>query len=172
MWSGFRWCRRKEAFKNYSMSKRFLVIDDDSDDRELFSEALASVDPVIVCDQATDGADALKRLAAPEIAKPDIIFLDINMPGMNGWQFLTRLKSEDKYHHYKDIPVIVYTTSSNVKDKRIADDLGALCFITKPHAFGRLKNMLGIVVTNVNARTFARICDEVHALGEMGPRPN
>lgn len=151
------------------MKKRFLVIDDDSDDRELFSEALASVDPVIVCDQATDGAEALKRLAAREIAAPDIIFLDINMPVMDGWQFLTRLKSEDRY---KDIPVIVYTTSSNMKDKRIADDLGALCFITKPHAFGRLKNMLGIVVTHVNARTFARICDDVHALGEMGPRPN
>lgn len=152
-----------------SMNKRFLVIDDDSDDRELFSEALASVDPAIVCDQATDGAEALKRLTTQEIDQPDIVFLDINMPVMNGWQFLTLLKSEDRY---KDIPVIVYTTSSNLKDKLIADDLGALCFITKPHAFGRLKNMLGIVVTHVNAQNFAHICDEVHALGDMGPRPN
>jgi CheY-like chemotaxis protein len=151
------------------MSKRFLVIDDDTDDRELFTEALASVDPIIVCDQATDGAEALKRLAAKEIDQPDIIFLDINMPIMDGWQFLTRLKKEDAYKH---IPVIVYTTSSNQKDKRIADDLGALCFITKPHAFGRLKNMLGIVVTHVRAHDYRRICDEVHALGDMGPRPN
>jgi CheY-like chemotaxis protein len=151
------------------MSKRFLVIDDDSDDRELFSEALASVDPEIVCDQATDGAEALKRLTTQEIDKPDIVFLDINMPVMNGWQFLTRLKSEDQY---KNIPVIVYTTSSNQKDKLIADNLGALCFITKPHAFGRLKNMLGIVAMHVNTQTFARICDAVHALGDMGPRPN
>lgn len=152
-----------------SINKRFLVIDDDSDDRELFSEALASVDPAIVCDQATDGAEALKRLTLSENDKPDIVFLDINMPVMNGWQFLTKLKSEDQYKH---IPVIVYTTSSNAKDKLIADNLGALCFITKPHAFGRLKNMLGIVVTHVNNRNFARICNEVHALGDMGPRPN
>jgi len=151
------------------MNKRFLVIDDDSDDRELFSEALASVDPVIVCDQATDGAEALRRLSMHENDAPDIIFLDINMPVMNGWQFLMRLKSEDKYKH---IPVIVYTTSSNVKDKMIADNLGALCFITKPHAFGRLKNMLGVVVTHVNAQDFAKICEEVHAMGDMGPRPN
>ena len=151
------------------MNKRFLVIDDDSDDRELFSEALASVDPEIVCDQATDGAEALKRLTLHEIDKPDIVFLDINMPVMNGWQFLTRLKSEDQY---KNIPVIVYTTSSNLKDKLIADDLGALCFITKPHAFGRLKNMLNIVAMHVNTQTFTRICDEVHSLGDMGPRPN
>jgi CheY-like chemotaxis protein len=151
------------------MSKRFLVIDDDTDDRELFTEALASVDPVIVCDQATDGAEALKRLAANSIEQPDIIFLDINMPVMDGWQFLSRLKKEESYKH---IPVIVYTTSSTLKDKRIADDLGALCFITKPHAFGSLKNMLGIVVTHVQKRDFRRICDEVHALGDMGPRPN
>ena len=140
------------------MNKRFLVIDDDTDDRELFTEALASVDPVIVCDQATDGAEALSRLITKEIDQPDIIFLDINMPVMDGWQFLTRLKKEDAYKH---IPVIVYTTSSNMKDKRIADDLGALCFITKPHAFGRLKNMLGIVVMHVRTQDFRRICDEV-----------
>ena len=151
------------------MNKRILVIDDDNDDRELFSEALASVDPVIVCDQATDGAEALKRLTSREFDTPDIIFLDINMPVMNGWQFLTRLKSEDMY---KNIPVIVYTTSSNQKDKLIADNLGALCFITKPHAFGRLKNMLGIVVMHVNNREYRRICSEVHKLGDMGPRPN
>ena len=143
------------------MNKRFLVIDDDSDDRELFSEALASVDPEIVCDQANDGAEALRRLTSQDGDKPDIVFLDINMPVMNGWQFLTRLKSEELY---KNIPVIVYTTSSNLKDRQIADDLGALCFITKPHAYGRLKNLLGIVVKHVDARNFARICDEVRAI--------
>jgi CheY-like chemotaxis protein len=147
------------------MNKRFLVIDDDTDDRELFTEALASVDPVIVCDQATDGAEALKWLTTKEIDRPDIIFLDINMPVMDGWQFLKRLKKEDAYKH---IPVIVYTTSSNLKDKRIADDLGALCFITKPDAFGRLKDMLGIVVMHVRTQDFRRICDEVNAMGDMG----
>ena len=151
------------------MSKRFLVIDDDTDDRELFTEALASVDPVIVCDQATDGAEALKRLAAKEIGQPDLIFLDINMPVMDGWQFLKRLKKDEVYRH---IPVIVYSTSSTLKDKRIADDLGALCFITKPDAFGRLKHMLGIVVMHVRAADLTRICNAVHALGDMGPRPN
>jgi CheY-like chemotaxis protein len=147
-----------------AMNKRFLVIDDDSDDRELFSEALASVDPVIVCEQATDGAEALQMLGSTVNGQPDIIFLDINMPVMNGWQFLTRLKSEERL---KDIPVIVYTTSNNVKDKRIANDLGALCFITKPHAFGRLKNVLGIVATHVHTKSFARICEDVRALDDV-----
>jgi CheY-like chemotaxis protein len=143
-------------------NKKFLVIDDDTDDRELFCEALASIDPVIICEHAVDGKEALTKLSTKEIEKPDIIFLDINMPIMNGWQFLTHLKKEE---HYKEIPVIVYTTSSTQKDKRIASDLGALCFITKPHAFGRLKNMLGLIVMHVNNQDFAKICDDVHAMG-------
>lgn len=142
------------------MKKKFLVIDDDTDDRELFCEALASVDPGINCEQAVDGEEALTRLSSKE--QPDIIFLDINMPIMNGWQFLTELKKKDGY---KEIPVIVYTTSSTLKDKRIASELGALCFITKPHAYTRLKNLLGVIVMHVNARNFAQICEDVHAMG-------
>ena len=87
------------------------------------------------------------------------------MPVMDGWQFLKRLKNEDKYKH---IPVIVYTTSSTLKDKRTADDLGALCFITKPHAFASLKHMLGIVAMHVRAADLTRICHAVHALHDMG----
>ena len=143
------------------MNKRFLVIDDDRDDRELFSEALASVDPVIICEQATDGAEAFDRLLQQSIGQPDIIFLDINMPVMNGWQFLSKLKSVDAY---KDIPVIIYSTSSNQRDKIEADRMGALCFITKPHAFRLLKSMLGVVVTHVHAKSFTHLCQEVNAL--------
>jgi CheY-like chemotaxis protein len=142
------------------MKKKFLVIDDDTDDRELFCEALASVDPGINCEQAVDGKEALMRLLSKE--QPDIIFLDINMPIMDGWQFLTQLKNQDGY---KNIPVIVYSTSSTQKDKRIASDLGALCFITKPHAYSRLQNILGVIVMHVNAQNFAKICEDVHAMG-------
>jgi CheY-like chemotaxis protein len=142
------------------MKKKFLVIDDDTDDRELFCEALASVDPGIHCEQAVDGKEALTRLSAKE--QPDIIFLDINMPIMDGWQFLTHLKKQDGH---KDIPVIVYTTSATLKDKRIANDLGALCFITKPHAYSRLQNILGVIVMHVNARNIAKICEDVHSMG-------
>jgi len=144
-----------------SIRKRFLLIDDDTDDRELFSEALATIDPVIICDQATDGAEALTRLRNAAI-EPDIIFLDINMPVMNGWQFLSKLKNEDNYKH---IPVIIYSTSANVKDRRIADEMGALCFITKPHAFRILQSLLGVVVRHLSSRNFTAICAEVAAIG-------
>jgi len=143
-----------------SLKKRFLLIDDDTDDRELFCEALATVDPVVECDHAMDGAEALNRLRSKEISEPDIIFLDINMPVMNGWQFLTKLKSEAAYSH---IPVIVYSTSSNIKDRRIADEMGALCFVTKPHAFRILQDILGVVVSHVRKMSFSGICSEITA---------
>src|ERR1700760_2653029 len=145
---------------NKNMTTRFLLIDDDTDDRELFSEALASVDPAIAVDQATDGAEALIRLG-DGVVTPDIIFLDINMPVMNGWQFLSKLKQQDAYKH---IPVIVYSTSSNIKDRRTADEMGALCFITKPHAFRLLQNVLGVVVWHVNQKKFDSLCAKVTAL--------
>jgi CheY-like chemotaxis protein len=143
------------------MNKRFLVIDDDTDDRELFCEALAIVDPVIICHQAPDGLEAFKYLRSKE-SEPDIIFLDINMPVMNGWEFLSTLKAEADHRH---IPVIVYTTSSNKKDRIIAGELGALCFVTKPHAFKRLKVILDLVVDHVQRKTLSQLCKELHALG-------
>jgi CheY-like chemotaxis protein len=143
------------------MVKRFLLIDDDSDDRELFSEALASVSSVIVCDLAADAEEALDKLVSKELDAPDMIFLDINLPVMTGWQFLTSLKSQEAY---KDIPVIMYSTSSNQRDKEIAKDLGALCFITKPSAFKKLQNTLDIIVSYGNRRLYHLLCSAINEL--------
>src|SRR5271170_8296110 len=145
------------------MTKRFLMIDDDTDDRQLFCEALATVDPIIICHQVSDGLEAFKYLRSKE-AEPDIIFLDINMPLMDGWEFLIALKGEADHKH---IPVIVYTTSSNKKDRLIADELGALCFVTKPHAFKRLKVMLDLVVGHVNGKTLTQLCKDLQALSNV-----
>jgi CheY-like chemotaxis protein len=141
------------------MVKRFLLIDDDNDDRELFSEALASVSPVIVCDLAADAEEALNKLISKEIDVPDMIFLDINLPVMTGWQFLTSLKKQEDY---KDIPVIMYSTSSNQRDKEIAKDLGALCFITKPSAFKKLQTTLDIIVNYSNRRLLHLLCSAIN----------
>src|ERR1700754_2845390 len=122
------------------MVKRFLLIDDDSDDRELFSEALAIVSPEIICEQATDAMEGLAMLQTSKVEEPDIVFLDVNLLVMDGWQFLTRLKESGLNH----IPVIMYSTSSNDRDKKKSKELGALCFITKPHAFRMLQGMLGM----------------------------
>jgi CheY-like chemotaxis protein len=141
------------------MVKRFLLIDDDSDDRELFSEALSMVEPAIICYQANDAEEGFTWLQQ-NTDEPDLIFLDINLPVMNGWQLLTRLKESSLKH----IPVIMYSTSSNARDIRTAKELGALCFITKPHAFRMLKGMLNVVVEHANRKDYSKLCEAVKAM--------
>ncbi|MBS1664793.1 MAG: response regulator, partial [Bacteroidetes bacterium] len=99
------------------------------------------------------------RLQKSDGAPPDLIFLDINLPVMNGWQFLTKLKTQKGLDH---IPVIMYSTSSNARDKKTAFELGALCFITKPDAFRSLQGMLGVVVEYANKNAYDLLCDAVH----------
>lgn len=139
--------------------KKFLIVDDDSDDVCLFTEALTSVAPKTLCFSASDGGEALRDLEKERISKPDIIFLDLNMPEMNGWQCLTKLKSLDRF---KDIPVIIHTTSTSSIDKNHARTLGAHCFFTKPDDFSILKKMLEIVIDKLNEDAADKICDEVY----------
>src|SRR5882757_6709540 len=91
----------------------FLLADDDADDKTLFCEALAEIDPGIVCHTAADGKEALAILSRRQSRKPDIIFLDINMPVMDGWQCLGKLKENSEH---RNIPVIMYSTSSYQRD--------------------------------------------------------
>lgn len=124
----------------------FLLIDDDADDSELFREALEETDAHIILQCAGDGEEALKRLKEPPL--PSLIFLDINMPRMNGWECLKRMKLLPEYKH---IPVIMYSTSSHQREIDIAIDLGALSFFTKPHSYTELRKMMNYIVDKVKS---------------------
>jgi CheY-like chemotaxis protein len=113
-------------------SKYVLIVDDDSDDIALFKEAVKEVAPHVHCSSALGGAEALKNLNAGIEPLPDIIFLDLNMPGMTGQQFLEEIKASKKFRH---IRVVIYTTSSREKDVEETQQLGAERFITKPSTF-------------------------------------
>lgn len=141
--------------------KKFLLTDDDKDDRELFSEALHSVDPGIICQGAEHGREALRLLTGNGTEKPDLIFIDINMPVMNGWELLNNIKKDDTCH---DIPVIIYTTSSEERDRQIAKDLGALCFVTKPDDFRLVKTMLQLIVSHMKKNSLSSVCKEIQSL--------
>src|SRR6202012_3097757 len=140
--------------------KKLLLVDDDSDDTELFSEAVGEVDNSVLCHFASDGMEALEKLSEQKIETPDLIFLDINMPEMNGWQFLERVKRNQSL---KDIPVIIYSTSSQRSDVLHARTSGALCFVTKPANYGRLKKILEIVISYMEKGALSGVCDAVNA---------
>lgn len=123
------------------MAIEFLLVDDDTDDSDLIFEVLKEVDSNVQYTYAMEGPEALTMLEKEYT--PDIIFLDINMPGMNGWQCLTKLKANDRS---KDIPVIMYSTSSYPHEIEKAFQLGALAFFTKPNHYSLLKKNIQIVL--------------------------
>lgn len=145
--------------KLYRMSKTFLLADDDMDDIELFSHALSEIDTSITFYTASNGRQALHKLDDPEIGRPDIIFLDINMPEMNGWKCLQALKENDTH---KDIPVIMYSTSSESNDIQRARTGGALCYYVKPESYRELIDMLSIVTRHVQDNRFDNLCAAIH----------
>lgn len=105
-----------------------LLVDDDADDRELFVNAVKEVNPNIHCFTANDGQQALDLLKTlPTL--PDLIFLDLRMPRINGRKFLTEIKQQEKL---KNVPVVIYSTSREVDEAKDLKKLGAVHFVSKP----------------------------------------
>jgi CheY-like chemotaxis protein len=116
-----------------------LLVDDDMDDQQIFLEALKHVAPSIEVATASNGLEALHKLNTPGAVQPDLIFLDLNMPMMNGKELLEELKKTGTFSH---IPVIIYTTSSRVEDREESIQLGAYSYLVKPHNFNDLCEQL------------------------------
>jgi len=110
-------------------AKVCLLIDDDHDDQLVFSIAVKRLNKPILCITADNGLIALRKLEHDPSFKPDFIFLDLNLPGLNGIECLIRIKEISKL---SSIPVVIYTTSSRAEDILTAKNLGAFAFITKP----------------------------------------
>lgn len=115
-----------------------LLIDDDEDDRWLFAEALNRTAPHVRCYTAAGGKEALQELEDQKIPRPDVIFLDLNMPGMDGKKCLQLIKQDAELSL---IPIIVYSTSNFHKDIEEARTLGATEFIIKPADYSQLCEM-------------------------------
>lgn len=119
-----------------------LLVDDDLDDQMFFEDVLKEIYPEIKCHIAGHGLEALLYLNS-DIKFPSLIFLDLNMPVMNGFECLQKLKSDNRF---KKIPVIIITTSSNPYDMEKAKDMGAEHFFTKPADYLKFKNSLALIL--------------------------
>jgi two-component system response regulator len=86
--------------------------------------------------RVSDGEQALAFLLQLEpyttAPTPDVIFLDLNLPKVDGWSLLNQIKANESL---REIPVVVLSTSAAGAHKRRALELGALYYITKPHSF-------------------------------------
>jgi CheY-like chemotaxis protein len=116
---------------------RILLIDDDEDDQILFCEAVSAIAPDVRCGVANNGEEGLFLLNSYPIL-PQIVFLDINMPIMDGIQTLRAIRSSVML---KELEVIVYSTSNYQEEIERIKAFGA-GFITKPSDFEKLKQVL------------------------------
>ena len=126
---------------------RFYLIDDDADDRELFKIALNGVDHPTWFGSAASCCDALADLRASE-TKPDVIFLDLNMPEMSGKECLQELKRTAGLLH---IPVVIFSTSKDPRDKEETKTMGDIRFISKPARTSELRVILSDFISQMSS---------------------
>lgn len=113
---------------NDLMKQWVILIDDDEDDRFLFQQAFRPYMATYLLQTLENGAE-LFELLEDGLALPALVILDLNMPLMDGFDVLWRLRQHPVYHL---IPVVILTTSEAQTDRQRAQDLGANRFITKP----------------------------------------
>jgi len=119
---------------------KWVIVDDDVEDQEIFEIALHEVDSNIELVKFTNGIHAIELLKKSDVhAFPKCIFLDLNMPQMDGRECITELKN---IKEVKNIPVYIYSTSSDSKDIKQLTELGAERFITKPDSLPELISVL------------------------------
>lgn len=115
-----------------------LIVDDDADDQELFSAAMEETTlGNYTCIFAGDGAEAIALLK--NNPTPDYIFLDLNMPRLNGLQCLTEMRKQEEL---QEVPIAIYSTSTDESSRSKAMGLGATAFISKPTRFHDLISKL------------------------------
>jgi len=121
-----------------------LLIDDVAADLKIFCAALEGVDKSVTCVYASDGFEALKKLQ-DEHYTPDYIFIDMNMPRMNGNECLLEIKKIDRL---KNVPVFMYSTSANPKNISQTKENGAAGYIVKPDNIIELTETLAHLFKN------------------------
>ena len=120
-----------------------LIVEDNEDDYEATRRSFLKNHFINPLSWLRSAEDALQRLRSCDAAgaggqaevRPDLILLDLNMPGMDGRRFLEIIKADERL---KSIPVVVLTTSSDISDVERCYQLGASTYIQKPVSFDGL----------------------------------
>jgi DNA-binding NarL/FixJ family response regulator len=113
-------------------AKTIFIADDDRDDVQFFKEALkAECENMIGLETTLNGTELLQKLEDC-VETPDIIFLDINMPGLNGLECLKKIKSRKEWH---DIRVVMHSTTNETSTIRRSYEMGADLYVVKAADF-------------------------------------
>lgn len=113
-----------------------FLADDDEDDRKLFEEALEELTMKISFSSFDNGVELMDNLLNAKADLPDFIFLDLNMPLMDGEECLHDIRS---IAAFVDIPVIIYSSSIELARAEQLQNMGANLYLKKPNSFPKLK---------------------------------
>ena len=128
------------------MKKHIVLVDDDRDELQIFIEALDMTGIAYKCTWAKDGEQALSQL---QYLSPDIVFLDLNMPGLDGFETLRRIMQLPG----KTYKVIVYSNSMSREASAKALLLGADHYIQKTETIGELSLTLQTMLAGTCKQT-------------------
>lgn len=116
------------------------LADDDHEDSMLFEEALTEIDSKICIETFDNGVTLMDALLNSQNALPDAIYLDLNMPLMNGEECVEDIRNEPKF---SKIPIIIYSTYIDNEMAERLREKGANWYLIKPNTFTELRNLLG-----------------------------
>ena len=116
-----------------------LLVDDEIADAELFSELFLEAFPNVHIHHVLNGREALNYLDGPATARPDLIILDLNMPVMNGHEFLQHAKA---HNAHRSIPILILSTSSGARDVQRSYHNFASGYAIKPASFQDLRALI------------------------------
>ncbi|RMG06677.1 MAG: response regulator [Planctomycetota bacterium] len=112
---------------------RVLIVDDNVDNREYAREVLCTR---WRCQEASDGCSALEAIRA---CRPDLVLLDLSMPGLSGWEVLERLKADEAT---REIPVVACTAHAMAGDRERALSAGFADYLAKPYRPADLRSLV------------------------------
>ncbi|PRY47354.1 response regulator receiver domain-containing protein [Spirosoma oryzae] len=129
------------------------LVDDDEDDRLLLRQAFQQHTTPCRIDEFTDGVGIIDRLTQTTTgAYPNLILLDLNMPRMDGFATLKVIKENNAW---QTIPVVVLTTSDDMRDRQRTARLGADDYLVKPPSYSQLRLIIdrGVAIARQDADT-------------------
>jgi CheY-like chemotaxis protein len=126
-------------------TKPVIIVDDDPEERVLIKEAFIENKWNVNYLLMENGNQLMSYLhESAESQLPALILLNLKMPIKNGKEALKEIRED---HHFDQVPVVVFTTSTMPGEKQDSYNLGANCFITKPNSYKQLLNLTNSMAT-------------------------